>query len=59
MKKEIATLQEMLEHAAKYGRDWATDRAAKHALPVEDRKWYWNLPKNPKGYDKETASASR
>lgn len=45
MRKEISTPEEAIEHARLYGRDFATDRVAKHR-PEFAPKDYWKWPMN-------------
>lgn len=45
-KEKQATPEDAIEHARRYGRDFATDRIAKH-MPEYAPADYWNWPENP------------
>lgn len=45
-KEKQATPADAIEHARRYGRDFATDRIAKH-MPEYAPADYWNWPENP------------
>lgn len=38
--------EDAIEHARRHGRDFATDRIAKH-MPAYTPADYWNWPENP------------
>lgn len=45
-KEKQATPEDAIEHARRYGRDFATDRIAKN-MPEYAPANYWSWPENP------------